>query len=291
MAMQKITNLEVQQWLADLQALATNKTCKSPEFLRPFHFVTLALVLKAQQALQLSLPDHLVNYATRMKLWEAVGIRPIRNKLNELDAVGRFLPIERLSSRDAVNEVAARLANLTLKAKMDDLSHRALDIAISELVDNCFAHSGASDGLYGVACAQYWPRGDLMQIAIADMGVGIRKSLESAETPDVRAQVKTANACELATEYGVTSKPSNHAGYGLALARELLKRNEGVLIVCSNQEWIRVDGQSRQTGRSGVNWDGTLVICEFNTNRQVRAADVYSQWPQVRGYQDDDFDF
>ncbi len=282
---------ELHTWLASLQGLVETKSCKSPEFLRPFHLVSLAITLKQNNATKFQLPANLSGYASRMKLWEAVGLVNPLPLHQETDASGRFLPIEALTSRDKVNECSERLARITTNAKLDESSRKSLDTSVSELIDNCYAHAGISESLHGVACAQFWANGFLAQIAIADDGIGIRQSLENAETTDVRDRVSDANACELATELGVTSKPSGHAGYGLALARQMLENNGGTLIVCSGQEWFITTGGICKSGSMGVNWNGSLIVCEFNTNRPLSTGDVYAKWAPVRGYEHDDFDF
>jgi anti-sigma regulatory factor (Ser/Thr protein kinase) len=253
--------------------------------------VSLAITLKQNNASKFQLPTNLNGYASRMKLWEAVGIANPIPIQQEKDSGGRFLPIEALTSRDKVDECSARLAKITTHANIDESSRKSLDISISELVDNCYAHAGISESLHGVACAQFWTNGFLAQIAIADDGMGIRQSLESAETSEVRDRVSKSNACELATELGVTSKPSGHAGYGLALARQMLENNGGTLIVCSGQEWFIASGGVCNSGSMGVNWRGTLIVCEFNTNRPLSTGDVYEKWAPVKGYEHDDFDF
>lgn len=283
---------ELHDWLAQLQALVETKVCKSPAFLRPYHLATLALVLKSERAAQIGIPDHLLTYANRMHLWQAIGLPPPFGGAVEHDATGRFLPVEPLVTRDAVDECARRLAALTKQANLDQQSHSSLDISVSELVDNCFAHAGINADLHGVACAQLWRKGNLAQIAIADKGMGIRSSLEQAETVEVRERVALGNCCELATELGFTSKPSQHAGYGLALARQLIARNGGTLAVVSGQEWFYSSSSGTMCGNRGVNWKGTLIVCEFNTDRPLSTADVYASWEQpVRGYTNDDFDF
>lgn len=289
----KVTTVpELQLWLASMQELAERKTCKSPEFLRPFHFVTLALTLRSQKAEQIAIPGHLSSYASRMKLWQAVGISPPAGSSIEHDATGKFLPLEPLNSRDTVFDCSSRLASITTHANIDSDSIKGLDTSIAELVDNCFAHALVTDDLHGVACAQHWPKGRLAQIAIADMGIGFRKGFENADTAVLRERVKYTNACQIATELGVTSKSSaGHAGYGLALARQLMEMNEGTLIVYSGQEWFCSARGKHTSGTMGVNWPGSIVVCEFNTNRPLNTADVYAEWPPVRGYENDDFDF
>ncbi|MDP3164401.1 MAG: hypothetical protein Q8N06_02940 [Hydrogenophaga sp.] len=289
--MTKTSIQELHEWLSQLQALVEAKTCKSPAFLRPFHLATLALVLKGQRAAEVGIPDHLMDYANRMHLWQAIGLKPPASAGRERDSSGRFLPVEPLVSRDAVNECSKRLAAMTDQADLDKRSQQSLDTSVSELVDNCFAHAGLVEPhLHGVACAQLWLKGNLGQIAIADRGMGIRRSLENAETEEIRGRVRSSNSCELATELGVTSKPSHHAGYGLALARQLMHQNGGTLMVVSGQEWFCGTGNSTHSGDRGVNWPGTLIVCEFNTERPLRVSEVYASWPPVRGYTNDDFD-
>lgn len=290
--MEQTTASEVANWLANLDSLKQTKTCKAPEFFRPFHFVSLALVLKANRAGRIELPDTIKSYATRMHLWEAVGLKaPAR--YNEYSSEGKFVPIETLRSRDQVNDCSARVMAIASRARLSKEAKESLDIAISEIMDNCFAHAGIEDGgLHGLACAQYWPRGDLLQIAIADMGIGIRSSLECADKEEVRARAALENCCELATQLHTTSKSQKgHAGYGLALSRQLVSNNGGTMGVYSGHEWLHVAGTDSQNGDQSVGWPGTLVLLEFDTKSIISTQKVYQTWPQVRGYSDDDFDF
>src|SRR3546814_2403799 len=81
------------------------------------------------------------------------------------------------------------------------------------------------DGLHGFVCAQTWYRDSRAQVAIADSGIGIRSSL--TESLDLAKRLAKQNACELATEYGISSKLGRgHAGYGLTLARDLARSEE-----------------------------------------------------------------
>ena len=60
-------------------------------------------------------------------------------------------------------------------------------------------------------CAQVWAGGRKAQIALVDTGIGIRTSLGLNATYTQR--LSSENACEMATEYGVTGKPGKgHAG-------------------------------------------------------------------------------
>src|SRR3546814_14318315 len=96
------------------------------------------------------------------------------------------------------------------------------------------------DGLHGFVCAQTWYRDSRAQVAIADSGIGIRSSL--TESLDLAKRLAKQNACELATEYGISSKLGRgHAGYGLTLARDLAQQTPGsMLFVQSCTEAIQI---------------------------------------------------
>ncbi|MFE1574150.1 ATP-binding protein [Comamonas odontotermitis] len=290
--MRQTTPAEVDYWLQNLHSLQETRECRAPEFFRPFHFVSLALVLKANKAGRIELPEAVKRYATRMHLWVAVGLRP-PHQFNEQNSEGRFVPIETLRSRDLVNDCSQRVMEIAAKANLSQEAKESLDIAISELMDNCFAHAGIEDGgLHGLACAQYWPRGNLLQVAIADMGMGVRASLENADKEETRDRAKAENCCNLATQLHTTSKSEKgHAGYGLALSRQLVANNGGTMGLYSGSEWLHVAGTNSQNGNQSVGWQGTLVLLEFDTTSVISTQKVYQAWPQVRGYSDDDFDF
>ncbi|WP_295525668.1 ATP-binding protein [uncultured Pseudacidovorax sp.] len=289
--MRQTTAKEVQSWLLSLDQLQQTKECQAPEFFRPFHFVTLALVLKAHRAVRIELAPAIKSYATRMGLWEAVGLAPPA-RVREGDSVGRFVPIETLRTRDQTHDCAKRVAEITKRTNLSDPARESLNVALAELMDNCFAHAQVKDDLHGLACAQYWPRGNLLQVAIADMGIGIRESFRTADSEEMRDRSVAENCCTLATELHASSKIHHgHAGYGLALARQLVERNGGAIGVYSGREWHHFANSLGEAGVQDVAWNGTLVLAEFDTTKAISTQDVYRTWPPVRGYEDEDFDF
>ncbi|MGY4828206.1 hypothetical protein ACVNIS_06490 [Sphaerotilaceae bacterium SBD11-9] len=287
--MQGTDATDIGQWLTQLRLLRQNRTCTGPGFWRPFHFVSLALQM-ARTGGNLALPEEFVGYASRMGLWQAIGL-PTPAAVNARDPHGKFVPLQRLDDADAVHDTSVVLAGICKAFGADKETLSSLEISLQEIMDNCFAHAEiAPGGLQGLACAQSWPRGNLAQIAIADAGVGVRASL--AGNPLLTDQLAYENACDLATQFGVTSKPGmGHAGYGLALARQLLQANGGMLLVQSSDEWVRVSGKNVQIGRSLQSWPGTLILLEWDCSKPLRAKDVYQSWPAPSGYSDDDFEF
>lgn len=282
------TWFQVQQWIAQVQRLLNEGRCTTPSFLRPYHFAVLSVLAGQQRLGSLRLPEHLERYAARMRLWDAIGLQtPIA--VREYPPDGRFVPLVRLHTRDDVWDPAGQLAQITATFGADAETTEAVRTSMSEIMDNCFAHARVTGPLPGVACAQSWPAANLVQIALADSGIGIRSSL--AENPELIEALENRNSCELATEFGVTSKPGQgHAGYGLALARQLLERAGGRLIVVSGNEYVQAHGAHLQYGQIRPTLAGTLVVLEWSTAAPLRLKDVYDSWPLPSGYTEDDFD-
>src|SRR5438093_12270053 len=99
--MQPSSTRDVASWLRGLATLFRQRMCDGPEFLRPFHFVMLALEAKRHGARRLTLPNNLQQYAARMSLWGAVGLDPPCD-VGRRNPAGRFLPVQPLHNQDTV---------------------------------------------------------------------------------------------------------------------------------------------------------------------------------------------
>ena len=278
-------------WLEALSSWEKGHDLRHPNFVKPFHLVTLALAARRGgrgAAVQLP-PGDLENYAARMHLWEAAGVNP-PVEVNKHDPRGYFLPAQPLHNQGRVLEVADKLVEIAPKAT-DASSRDSLRDVIHELVENCFTHSAPKDDLFGVACAQAWPQGELAQVAIADPGVGIRATLE--QNPDYQGELERGNACEIATRYGVSGKTylGHHSGYGMTLARDAVTANGGTFVVVSQGEMVVHTSSATYPLHTGPGWAGTLVVIEWRLDRPLSVRDVYQSWPTPEGFSDDDFDF
>jgi len=96
--MQATSIHDVQWWGKQLEQFVNDGRCKSPGFLKPFHFVMIALMMKRHSISGIKLPSDLANYAARMGLWDAADItgQPVVAKNS---ATGKFLPVERIVNR------------------------------------------------------------------------------------------------------------------------------------------------------------------------------------------------
>lgn len=276
--MGKMSVIEVGDWLEQLHMLSSGQAAHCPSFLKPIHLVTMGLAAKKCGGQGLRLPQHLEKYASRMHLWESVGMTAPCS-VTHLPPDGRFLPVHRfdLSTRDVLSVInqLASIINRTLSEEY----RASLSVCIEELVNNFFDHADSAHTLPCLTAAQCWPNsGRLVQVAIADAGVGVRCSL--GENTALIKRLAEGNACELASTYGISCKPHNgHSGYGLALAEGLMKQANGTYILVSGNEIYAVSGKKITASQLQYAWDGTILVLEWSLDTELDSLSVYNSWP------------
>ncbi len=196
------------------------------------------------------------------------GFRPVQHysESTECYAAAREL-------RDAIAEVTQA---------QDDLVASAIYVCLGELAENVVFHAGV--GTRGFAAAQAWKRSHKVEVAIVDMGRGIRGSLtNNPEYADIR---QDAEAIERAMEPMVTATPDRNTGLGLSLTRFMLRRNGGQLIVRSGEAAVYA-GYREHSETCPYGWPGTIVTLVARTDAPL---DVMGAWSDLRaaGYQPDD---
>ncbi len=280
--MDRLKQLEIFIWLEQLAALVSKSSSVAvPKFMKPFHFVTLAQILRSHPSRIPSIVTHMKSYATHMRLWKAIGATNPESGLSRR-LEGTFVPLTTLDSPERAEIHASELAALVKRQGLG-CSKQTFDSVFTawvELITNCYAHSEATEPVIGLACAQAWPAGNLAQLAIIDSGIGIRASLEEAES--LREIVKIENACDYATRLGVSSKlGKGHAGYGLAVTRQLAELNDGTFLLLSGSEAVMSTGGISETIKNIRNpLTGTLVVFEWKLDKALDVAKVYANWPQ-----------
>ncbi|WP_024850407.1 ATP-binding protein [Hydrogenovibrio kuenenii] len=285
--MQFINPHSVNYWLSILKRMSTSGQFdgeKAPDFLRPFHLVTLALAIKKHGIDVIDLPGQIQSYATRMHLWEAAGLEP-PYQVNENDRRFSLIPVRSIEDVKDIDEVSKAFEVIAAHHYEDGCSND-FGTVISELLDNCYRHAERSEDLFGLACVQTWEGGNKGQLCIADTGIGIRCALGQNE--DLLERLNYDNACQMATEFGVSGKlGKGHSGYGLALAKGVIDLNCGKLLVISGDEGFEsCAGVSRTFGLKS-RWDGTVVILEWNLDQPLDSLPVYESWPSE---EDDEYD-
>lgn len=274
--------------------------------LRTIHFVrpSLLVLLRAYVDL-LSRGDKQLGITPR-QVWamdpvskRATGYMQAMNLYGQIKptdddaAVQQHLPLQRLDPLSDTDEPASRLKKIILgqlpQGKDTGLLGTALAITLAELLENFARHS--ESGRVGWVCAQYYrgrtyretkarakprTREDAIEIAVADTGIGIAKSLSTVEEHR-RAIMDAANPCELATEMGVTGKPGVHSGYRLYVAKRLCERNDGVFKLASGNHWFKSDRGRSECGNLRNAWPGTFVALRLSLQRDLDVNKTYEE--------------
>lgn len=133
---------------------------------------------------------------------------------------------------------------------------------VADMTENVLQHSGTSSG--GVAAVGVDPVENRVSLAIADCGVGVRRSL--MRNPEYRDIPDDLSAVSTAISPGTTSDPGAGGGVGLFLARLVLRDNGGSFFIRSGDAAFQ-QGEKTFIARRLPHLPGTLVAVEARTDR------------------------
>jgi anti-sigma regulatory factor (Ser/Thr protein kinase) len=157
----------------------------------------------------------------------------------------------------------------------DEAAYAAVRVCLDEITENVVHHASAPAGF---AAAQGWRKTNEFEIAIVDLGVGIRRSLVRNES--YRDIQDDATAIATALEPQVTSTPERNAGIGLFITRLVLKGNGGSLLVRSGNGAVYAGAEDRAE-RIDVEMPGTLVALRARTDQPFDMDAVYAALPPL----------
>ena len=138
-----------------------------------------------------------------------------------------------------------------------------------ELMDNVFDHANSQIGL--CVAAQKYPRGDRIESAIADLGVGIAYSFQ--EVTDSTA----LNFFKRGLALKGTSKPDRHTGEGLSSVLEWLKKNNcEAMILSRNHVWKYLNSEETIQELDHTAWPGTLIWFSIPKDMEFTLTEVWN---------------
>lgn len=174
-----------------------------------------------------------------------------------------------------VQRFRASAERLTLSHCLDAAD--ALKFVMTELGRNVVQHSGSSIG--GVAIAQHFPERKALQVAICDLGRGVRASL-SGRYPELKTDREAVRMAVLphssgaVTDTGPYATSLQNAGLGLFFSREIAWRSGGSFWLASGDALLGVRGDlpaiweaptptAERVYRRIQGWPGTVVAMDF----------------------------
>lgn len=169
-------------------------------------------------------------------------------------------------------KVAAELTDaLCERCSADDVARAAVRVCLDEIAENVVHHADAPAGF---AAAQGWRQTSEFEIAIVDLGVGIKASL--TKNAKYRHIEDDATAIDTALQPQVTSTPERNSGIGLFITRMVLKANGGSLFVRSGRGAVYAGVEDR-TETTDIAMPGTLVALRARTDMPFDLNAAYAR--------------
>jgi signal transduction histidine kinase len=140
-----------------------------------------------------------------------------------------------------------------------------------EIYDNAFEHAHSSIGIY--SCGQYFPRLRILQLAVADFGIGIPENVR--HYLHLRDEQLPAEIClRWAFQEGASTKTQGtRRGLGLNLLKDFVNLNHGTLEIYSKDGYAIIrDGKERFRNRKN-SLQGTIVNMTFRCDESYYLFD------------------
>lgn len=230
--------------------------------------------------------DHSVQYLARMKLTDVLGVDP-GVTFTEHASEGRFIPVTQIRDQAALNDFIVDMVPLL---HADPEVAGPIKFVVTELVRNVLEHSRSPVG--AMICAQYYRRTDRLSVGVADMGIGIRRSISRFHAPS-----SDLDAIHLSLRPGVTGATARlggneqNAGAGLFLTKSIASASRNLFVVYSGSAMFKLlkaakeqsallsdpaaDRATRET--SLPSWPGTAVGIDVSVGTHAEFSQLLGE--------------
>jgi len=175
------------------------------------------------------------HYLERMGVFRMLHISSGIN-IQEHEPAGRFVPLSQIKNSPQLNSFMNEIVPLLHLAPSEA---EPIKYVIGELVRNVFEHAASESG--ALVCAQYYKKSNSIKIGIADVGIGIRKTINQSHFA-----ATDLDAIRLALTPGVTGTTSReggteyNAGAGLFFIKSLAKLHRNFFLVYSGSAMYKL---------------------------------------------------
>ncbi len=216
------------------------------------------------------------NYLVETGFFEILGVQPAPDIIERPD---RTVKLTRIAASSEIAPFAVKVMEI-LRIEDDELEG-AVKYSLIELLRNVVQHSGSSAG--GIAMAQYYPNTGLVNLCVADMGIGIKATLNEAYPElDTNLQaLKLATLPHVSRTFGPSTYTAmrDNAGLGLFFIKQIASLSGGSFFLGSKDAlidlWGDQEGKQKKLYRLARQggWPGTFAylqlrrdsIAEFDT--------------------------
>lgn len=217
--------------------------------------------------------DRALSYLSRMNLHRQIGLKHAES-YERRDETGRFMPLQLIEDDEDVFSATNEVMELIVR-QFDEARDLVppLEWIVNETNGNILLH--AESPVPGAICAQYFPKAHRLDIAICDMGRGIKASLGETLKP----WAGHGDAVKKALQRGVTRDPEIGQGNGLAGAFEIMKANGGGFRLWTGDVLYRVANGEERGFQQLTPVPGTGVAFAFRTQHPVALSDTFLSAP------------
>lgn len=206
------------------------------------------------------------SYLVETGFFELFGEKPSEDVANRPD---RTVKLTKIKSSSEIAPFAAKVMDI-LRIEDEELEG-AVKYSLIELLRNVVQHSGSQVG--GIAMAQYYPGSGLVNVCVADMGIGVRESLKEAY-PEIETDfqaLKLATLPHVSRTFGPATYTAmrDNAGLGLFFIKQIASLAAGSFFLGSKEAlmdlWGSKECQQKKLYKIAKNggWPGTFAYLQL----------------------------
>lgn len=209
-----------------------------------------------------------MHYLSRLDVLRTLNV-PFHESFNRRTEKGRFVPVQLIEDAASCKRAVDNVCDLVIHQCEDSRKFLpALEWAINEITDNIHLHAAAT--VPGVLVAQYYSKQRKIDVAICDMGQGIKASLE----PRYKLS-DHGSAIEKALERGVTRDPAIGMGNGMAGTFQIMKANSGTLSIWSGDTTLTIYPEGNKHFQQHPFIPGTGIVLSLFADHPVDLKDTF----------------
>lgn len=206
------------------------------------------------------------NYLVETGFFELLGETTTPDLIERPD---RTVKLTRISSSSEIPPFAAHVMEIL---QIEDVElEGAVKYSLIELLRNVVQHSSSKFG--GIAMAQYYPNTGLVNLCVADMGVGIKETIKEAY-PEIDTNLKALKLATLphvSRTFGPATYTTmrDNAGLGLFFIKQIASLSGGSFFLASKDSlidlWGDQEGNQKKLYRKAKNdgWPGTFAYLQL----------------------------
>lgn len=164
-----------------------------------------------------------------------------------------------MENRYFYDYVNNQLLNARAFPSMGEELKRKISESIYEIFMNAKMHSHSE---YVYTCGQYFPKKDIIEFTIVDIGQGFKNNINKRFNKNMSA----VQAIQWAAEAGNTTKQNAPGGIGLAILKEFITLNDGTFQIVSDDGFYEYHEGQDVYCTLYTPFPGTVVNMKFRTN-------------------------